>query len=434
MRRRIGKWIGTALIATAVMTFAPGEVFAAQESLNQTYDHGMPSIQNENSPAWPSIVSQAAVVMDMNTGTVVYGKNPLVEHYPASITKIMTALLALKYGHLNDTLTASSNAVNQPPDKLYMVPGEKEQLEPLLYGMLLDSANDVAVEIAEHYGGSIANFTQMMNAEAKSLGATHTHFENPNGLPNPSHQTTAYDMAVIARAAMQNTEFRKIVGTKYYNWHGDKWSSRLSNLNKMLFYYPGCIGLKTGFTSVAHETLVVAATRGSSTFLAVLMDAPTDYEIRHDASQLLDYAFGHYQTETVVRKGQVVGDLPGHNPTPLVASNDLLATVRKGDPIHYQTELSYALPAHAASKGTTVATLNVEDVTGAIVDTVPAQLTTDWTPSAVHRALRPWPVLVPLAVFFCLLTFIVRGTFKRRMRKRARRSETWISSSRLQGD
>lgn len=167
-----------------------------QEVLNQV-SGDVPYVDGENHSDWPAIVSQAAVVMDMNTGTIVYGKDPLTAHYPASITKIMTAMLALKLGHLNDTLTASANAAGQPPDKLYLKVGEQEKLEPLLYAMLLDSANDVAVEIAEHYGGTVAHFASMMNAEAKALGADHTHFTNPNGLPDPNHVTTAYDLSLI---------------------------------------------------------------------------------------------------------------------------------------------------------------------------------------------------------------------------------------------
>lgn len=392
----------------------------------------VPFVDGVDEAAWPSIVSQAAVVMDMNTGTIVYGKNPLVSHYPASITKIMTALLALKLGHLTDTLTASADAVSQPPDKLYMVPGEKAQLEPLLYGMLLDSANDVAVEIAQNYGQSVSHFAQMMNDEAKSLGATHTHFVNPNGLPDPNHVTTAYDMAVISRAAMQYPEFRKIVGTKYYNWKGSEWQSKLSNLNSMLFYYPGCIGLKTGFTSVAHETLVVAATRGSDTFLAVLMDAPTDYEIRHDASQLLDYAFAHYQTETLLKAGQVVGNLPGGSNTKatLLAGGSVEATVLRKDPIVLQDSLAYSLPAHAVGAGTQVARLHLTDGSGKILGTLPVTIGDNWTPIETQNPVRLKPIVIPLAaVFVFLILFFRRAHVRRRRRRQAQipRQSGWRS-------
>lgn len=299
-----------------------------QAVLNQTWFDGVPMVSNALKA--PDIVSQAAVVMDMNTGTVVYAKNPNVTHYPASITKIMTAMLALQDGKLNDEITVSKEAANQPPDKLYFVPGEQKTLEQMLYGLLLISANDAAVAIADEYGGNVSNFADMMNQEAKSLGATHTHFDNPNGLPDPNHTTTAYDMALITRAAMQNPEFRKIVATRSYKWQGQAWKSQLSNINSMLFTYPGAIGIKTGWTSVAHETLAVAATRDNQTFLAILMDAPTNYAIHNDAKQLLDFAFAHYKTEVFASAGDVVGAVPvtGGKTVPMKLQEDVVATVR----------------------------------------------------------------------------------------------------------
>ncbi|QSO49638.1 D-alanyl-D-alanine carboxypeptidase [Alicyclobacillus mengziensis] len=301
--------------------------------LNQTWVNGVP-MTSQPEP-FPNIISQAAVVMDMTTGTVVYAKAPLTEHYPASITKIMTAILALQHGKLSDIITVSKNAANQPPDKLYFVPGEQKTLKQMLYGLLLISANDAAVAIAEKYGGSVSGFANMMNAEAKALGANHTHFVNPNGLPNPNHVTTAYDMALISRAAMQIPEFRKIVATKSYNWKGQAWQSKLYNINHMLFTYPGAIGIKTGFTDVAHETLAVAATHGNDTFLAILLDAPTNYEIDNDATQLLNFAFAHYQTETIAHRGEILGQLQTSSGkvVPLYAAQNVLATVDKSHPI-----------------------------------------------------------------------------------------------------
>ncbi|WEH09222.1 D-alanyl-D-alanine carboxypeptidase [Alicyclobacillus fastidiosus] len=407
--------LGVMLTSAALLAASPSTALAASKApvLDESIVGGIPYVSGMNSKSWPSIVSQAAVVMDMNTGAIVYAKNPLAEHYPASITKIMTALLALKYGKLNDRLTASKNAVNQPPDKLYMVPGEVEELQPLLYGLLLDSANDAAVDIAEHYGGSVSKFATMMNDEAKSLGATHTHFVNPNGLPDPKHQTTAYDMAVIARAAMQYPEFRKIVQTKYYNWKGQAWQSKLENLNTMLFYYPGCIGLKTGFTSVAHETLVVAAKHGKDTFLAVLMDNPTDYSIRHDASQLLDYAFAHYQTQTIVRKGQTVGELVGPKGTTaaVLSTETVEATIPKGGAPQYEDSLQYAFPGHTMAKGSVIGTLAVEGADGKLLASVPTQVAEDLDPT---EPIRVEYTLLPLAVLLSLLFVALRWIWVRR--------------------
>jgi D-alanyl-D-alanine carboxypeptidase (penicillin-binding protein 5/6) len=277
---------------------------------------------------WPAIVSKAAVVMDMNTGTVVYAKNPLASHYPASITKILTAELALKLGHLHDMLSTSKLATEQDGNRVYLIPGEVEPLRKLLFGLLLNSGNDAAVVIAQKYGGSVSGFAKLMNQQAQALGADHSHFTNPNGLPDPNHVTTAYDMALISRSAMSIPEFRKIVATKYYDWHGEQWNSELVNLNHMLFNYNGTIGIKTGYTSIAHETLVVAAKRGTTTFLAVLMDAPLDSEIRQDATSLLNFAFAHYQTQILVKQDETVGNWNGADGTiPIQAAQAVMATV-----------------------------------------------------------------------------------------------------------
>lgn len=346
--------------------------------LNQTDMAGVPMTAQPDK-SWPAIVSQSAVVMDLSTGTVVYAKNPEQAHYPASITKILTAMIALQKGKLTDELTASKNAVDQPSDKLYMVPGEKHTLQDLLYALLLDSANDAAVEIAENYGGSVSNFAAMMNEEAQKLGATHTHFENPNGLPDPKHVTTAYDMSVITRAAMQIPEFRKIVQTKMFHWKGQAWQSDLWNLNKMLFYYPGAIGIKTGYTSVAHETLVVASQRGSQTFLAIMMDTPTDYEIRHDASALLDHAFAHYETETVLPAGVSAGQMtdPKGDKIGLVTTEPVLATVLKSSVPKFLQKLDVSAPESGKKQGTIVGNLNFSQ-SGDQTGSVPVEITSDW--------------------------------------------------------
>jgi serine-type D-Ala-D-Ala carboxypeptidase (penicillin-binding protein 5/6) len=346
-----------------------------QVVLNQTNVDGVPMVSNAD-PNAPQISSDAAVVMDMSTGTIVYAKNPNTSHYPASITKIMTAVIALQRGHLDDVLTASPYAVEQEPDKLYLVPGETEPLGKLLYGLLLISANDAAVVIAEHYGGSVSGFANMMNGEAHQLGAQHTHFANPNGLPNPDHVTTAYDMSLIARAAMQYPEFRSIVDTRSYHWQGEKWQSELTNLNKMLYYYPGAIGLKTGFTSVAHNTLVVAATRNGQTFLAVLLDAQSNVDIRHDASKIMDYAFSHYHTQPILTKGTVVTNVvttPGIR-IPVVTDADLMATSPLNQDVSIHTKVTMDAITRDLPKGTKVGALQVEE-NGRKITTVPLVLT-----------------------------------------------------------
>lgn len=328
----------------------------------------------------PPIVAESAVVMDMTTGTVIYAKNAQVPHYPASLTKIMTAVLALKYGHLSDMLTTHVDATLVPPDKLYLVPGEKEPLRKLLYGLLLISANDAAVVIADHYGGSVAGFAKMMNQEARHLGAEHTHFVNPNGLPNPYHVTTAYDLALISRYAMQNPTFRQIVRTRYYPWRGEAWSSDLMNINNMLFTYPGDIGIKTGFTNAAHETLAVAATHGNETFLAILLDAPLIGQINQDGTNLLNYAFANYKTVTVVHNGQLEGYVRTNTGVriALKASESVVFTTALGQSTGQYSFIEKEKPiTHSIAKGVNVATLDViKD--GQTVASVPLVAADSW--------------------------------------------------------
>lgn len=393
--------------------------------LGQTRVDGIPMVSATSGNPAPTIVSQSAVVMDMTTGTVIYAKNPQVSHYPASLTKIMTAILALKYGHLSDMLTTHQDATLVPPDKLYLVPGEREPLKKLLYGLLLISANDAAIVIADHYGGSVAGFAKMMNQEARSLGAVHTHFVNPNGLPNNHHVTTAYDLALICRYAMQNSVFRQIVRTKFYQWKGQAWSSDLMNINDLLFSYPGDIGIKTGYTNVAHETLAVAATHGNQTFLAILMDAPLLGEINQDATSLLNYAFANYKTVTVVHRGQSEGFVRTKTGTriPLKAGRAVVFTT----PLH-QPEAQYTLRTrkqlltHSLAAGGDVGTLDVMH-NGQMVGTVPLETVSAW-----RAPIPPNPKHDGDIVWLCLILAFV-GSMLRYNKLHGRKRRPWMTSN-----
>jgi D-alanyl-D-alanine carboxypeptidase (penicillin-binding protein 5/6) len=325
--------LSTHSAASAGVSFRIRDLIPKQVVANAVMVNGIPMVTGYSFSKWPAIVSKAAVVMDMNTGVVVYAKAPLARHYPASITKIMTALLALQHGRLSQQLTASALAVYQPADKLYQLVGEKHSLGILLKAMLVDSDNDVAVEIAQNLAGNVPNFVEWMNRAANALGATHTHFANPSGLQQTDHYTTAYDMALIARAAMQVPEFRKMVRTKRMEWHGLAWHALLVNLNPFLFNYSGAVGVKTGYTNEAKETLVVAAKRDHQEFLAVLMDCPLNAQIQQDATNLMNYAFAHDATQTLLTKGQTVASetSPLGVKIPLIATESVVATVPLGE-------------------------------------------------------------------------------------------------------
>lgn len=262
-------------------------------------------------PKGPKVGSKSAVLMDVDSGTVLYSKKPNAKHYPASITKVMTALVALEHSSLDEVVTYSQDAVAQSyggTSSISRDVGEKMTMEESLYGMMLESANECAWAIAEHVGGTEKNFIKMMNDKAKSLGCTHTHFDNPNGLPDEKHWTSALDMAKISRAAYENPVFAKITGTKTYvipptNKHKDK--TFLNNHHCMLnFYhtsrylYDYCVGGKTGYTVAAHSTLVTYAKKDGRTLVCVVMCAKTP-DHWNDTRKLMDWGFKNFKSVKV---------------------------------------------------------------------------------------------------------------------------------------
>ncbi len=252
-----------------------------------------------NNIAQPEIQSEGAVLMDAATGTVLYSKNGETKYYPASITKIMTALLVAEKSSLSDTVSFSKSATTNLESgavTLGLAEGDKLTVEQSLYGLMLKSANEVANGLAEHISGSVGNFSALMNARAKELGCTSTNFVNPNGLNNSSHQTTPRDMALIARAAFQNDTVRKVTSTLSYQIPATKNASArtVSMGHKMLYsgdsrFYPGVIGGKTGYTSLAGNTLVTCAEKNGVRLIAVIMKSKSTHYA--DTKALFDYGF-----------------------------------------------------------------------------------------------------------------------------------------------
>ena len=262
-------------------------------------------------PEGPEVQSPSVILMEMSTGTVLYEKNSDERNYPASITKIMTTLLALENSDLNEVVTFSDDAINNTEGSgIYRDYGEQMTMEQCLYAVMLNSANECAYAVAEHVGGTVENFVDMMNAKAKELGCTNTHFANPHGLKDENHYTTAHDMAVIAQAAYQNETFRIIIGTKMYtipptNKHAEE--TVLRNHHDMLctyhnanrkYLYPYCVGGKTGYTATANSTLVTYAEKDGMTLICVVMDTQSPNQFI-DTVNLFDYAFDNFQVLNV---------------------------------------------------------------------------------------------------------------------------------------
>jgi len=241
-----------------------------------------------------AIGAEGVCVIDALTGEVLFEKNPDRRLYPASITKIVTALVVIEAGGLNDFMTVEEPETKAEPSKLYIKVGENYTRKQMLFGLLLKSANDVAEALARDNAGSLEAFGVKMTARARELGATGSRFVNPNGLPNEGHYTTAHDMAVIARAAMQQPLFREIVSTRAYDWvSATGQHTGLTNSNRLLSRFQGCTGLKTGWTYSSKHTLVSAALRDSREVIAVVMKADSRSALWGESSRLLEYGLKH---------------------------------------------------------------------------------------------------------------------------------------------
>lgn len=276
---------------------------------------------SKESTAEPVVEAEGAVLMDASTGQVLFGKNQDKQFYPASITKIMTALVVLERCKLTDVVTFSASATTNLESgavSLNITEGDQLTVEQALYGLLLKSANEIGNGLAEHVGGSISGFADLMNAKAKELGCKNTHFANPHGLNDSTHMTTPYDMALIMRAALQNETFRKIDTTLTYNFPATKKAGArtITMGHKMMYpsdsrYYEGIIGGKTGYTSKAGNTLVTGVQRNGVSLIAVVLKSKgTQYT---DTKALLDYGFANYAALTGSGGGSGVAGPAGNS-------------------------------------------------------------------------------------------------------------------------
>lgn len=257
-----------------------------------------------DSPSLPSISADAGILMDASTGQVLYEKNMDKKEFPASITKIMTILLGVESKKIQEKIIMSRNAVFSIPRNsahIALDEGEEIKLEDALYGAMLPSANEACNGIAEHISGSVSEFAKAMTQRAIASGSKNTNFANPNGLHDPNHYTTAYDMAMITREALKNTEFRKIFGTTSYQIPPTNKQSEIRYLwttHKMLketdFFYDKAIGGKTGYTSEALNTLVTVASDGNRELIVVLLRNQSGRNNYLDTKKLFEYGFNSF--------------------------------------------------------------------------------------------------------------------------------------------
>lgn len=275
----------------------------------------------------PEIKSESAVMIDAKTGDILYQKNSSEQMYPASITKIITGILAIESGKLDDSVVVSSDAVRAEGTRVYLMEDEQVPLRKLVQGLLINSGNDAAVAIAEYLAGDVDSFADQMNAFAKKVGAENTHFVNPNGLFDEEHYTTAEDMAMITQYAMKNEEFREIVSTKELPWVGEGWETTLRNHHQLLWDYPGTIGVKNGYVDESKHTLVTAVSRDNLDVIIVTLKAPTSRAAYWDTMALGDYGFANFERQTLT-SGTKIEALNGET-YPL--KEDLFVTLPKGE-------------------------------------------------------------------------------------------------------
>ena len=295
----------------------------------------------------PSILAETAVVIDAKTGQVLYDKNMNDQREPASTTKVMTALLALENLNLDKTVTIDAETPFTGGSRIYLLEGEQVKVEQLMYALLLPSANDAAVALAKEIAGSVPAFAEMMNKRAKELGAKHTNFVNPNGLHEEGHLTTAYDLAMVAREAIKNEDFRRFVSTyRYIIPTTNKQDTRyMYNTNRLIYdehtkelvngvmrpaKYDGAIGIKTGYTPEAGGVLVAGAKRGDTELISVVMKSTAEGRFA-DSIALLDYAFANYKSVKTMDAGTILGEIPvkhgSKHKVQVIAKEDAYATL-----------------------------------------------------------------------------------------------------------
>ncbi len=303
----------------------------------------------------PAVSAQAAIVTELVSGRVLYSKNAETRLPMASTTKIMTALVALeeKGDKIDEVFEISDAAAGVEGSSMYLEKGEKMTLRELLYGLMLSSGNDAAVAVSEAVAGSVDAFVDLMNDKAKEIGLKNTAFANPNGLPDDSHYSSAADMARLTEAAMKNEVFAQIVGTKSFTVSGDgkAYPRTLTNHNKLLSMYDGCIGVKTGFTKAAGRCLVSAAQRDGMTLICVTLNAPSDWS---DHSALYDYGFENYTLTELEDRNLPVAVIEVENSydgaTPVYIEDGVSFPLKEGEEICRTVELYDDISAPISSR------------------------------------------------------------------------------------
>ena len=350
------------------------------------------TLAEDSSANEPQIRGEGAYLIDVLSGQTLFMKNPDKPLEPASTTKIMTGLLVLEHGNLDDIVTPSSSLLNNKlvyGTQIYLEPGEKMLLKDLLYALLLNSANDAAVVIAEHVGGNLPNFVEMMNQRALEIGAYTTHFLNPSGLTEIGHVTTAHDLALIARVAYQNPLFANYVRTKSQTISRSRTDipRLMVNENKLLWRDSNVDGIKTGYTSAAQNCLVASVTKDGRQLIGVILKSP-GREIYTDMQAMFEYGFTQFEETVFKPSGSVIATIKVNNsPVDLIIDRPIYMTQK----LHEQSPVlnlcvipTSSSPLSSVQADQIVAHVEVLDG-NKLVNTLPLKSSRTISPSLVSR-------------------------------------------------
>lgn len=286
---------------------------------------------------------KSAILIDRGSGEILYEKNPHEKLPPASVTKIMTMLLAMEaidqnHISLENKVIISERASSMGGSQLYLEPGEEKTVEQLLKGIAIASANDACVALGEHIAGTEELFVNRMNERAKELGMNNTQFMNTNGLPQEGHYTTAYDISLMSRELLKYPIIHKwltIWMSSMKVGKGDKSALELTNTNRLIKTYPGANGIKTGFTQEARYCLSASASRNNFTLIAVILGSPSSTIRFEETKKLLDYGFAAYNSVEIAKKGEKIEVVPVEkgkaNTINIIAKEDFNVLVKKGE-------------------------------------------------------------------------------------------------------
>lgn len=338
----------------------------------------------------PKIDAASAILTDAVTGQILYQKNAQVRRPMASTTKIMTAIIVIENCSMDEVVTASENASKVPYTSLHLKPGEQVKVKDLLYALMIRSANDSAVALAEHVAGSVEGFAAMMNAKAKELGAKNTHFVNPNGLYAKDHYSTAYDLALITRYALKLPVFNEIITTQrvIIDRSINKQDLLISTKSKFLKNYPGADGVKSGYIKQAGYCYVGSATRGGWRLVSAVLKSN---DSQADTSALMNYGFKNYQRLILAHTKQPVETIAvkgGDQELKVVPAERVHVVVKAGNQKAAKTEIKLDEISAPVKKGDKVGTLTAI-VDGRPVFTVDLEAANDVDESTVS-AMWPW--------------------------------------------